>query len=476
MDSTIGTEKWDVGKDGQIFDLLRPRHDLSITLPSQGTENPHDPLHLEKEHAYEHRHLLMSTTSDNRSGILVTRKPYPEAERAYFTEVFSKIGLTIPEIITANFSPENWNVPLDQIIFADRAKLKELMSAVNRLEAIHGERPKLQVFNPTSYSERIAQELGIKLMANREFAEWAGTKSGLVDFLHDCNVSTPLTYKVENFSGIVRNLKCIKEAGYPQVVVKMNFSTGGMGHRVTDIDEAIAFAENHDYTELFPEGLGKVQGAAILQGWIPDSVSLSVGMYVSEDYRVDLTSTQQHILSVDPEGRSVSAVGAVPLTHQYKERLLIEVLKIGTGYVKYKAIGPHTMGMIAPTDEWCDRLGFDRGTLLAVDENTRPGSTTLALSYAVALRNGPENLGTGWAVSTVPVTQKLMFDQVLSRLQESGYLIEDPNELGEGIFPYGGLILHSGNGTRKFLAISLADNAERALEILKEVQASFREP
>lgn len=464
----------DLGTD-EHFDLDAPRRSTAIVIPSQGTRDPNDPLWREREHAYEHRHALMTGPWD-KPGVLVSRKQFPPSEWEYMQRVFQNNGVSLPEVLVAAFDLEHINMPLDQILVANRDDMRRLFRAVERVSDIYGERPKMEVFNPTMFSERIARELGLELMANPGFANWAGSKVGLVDFLKECEVPTPLSFRLTTLKDVLPALQQIKKAGYPEVVVKMKFSTGGMGNKVTPIDEAINYCKDGNIAELFPEGRGRIDaGAAVVQGWIPGARSLSVGFYVNSDLAVELTSMQEHILSEDKEHHSVGAVGAIPLELKYKEALLYEALKIANGYTRHNATGPHTMGFIAPPDEWADKLGIPRNAVLAVDENTRPGSTTMALSYAVALRGGPQNLGTGWAVSSIRVHGKMAFEEVLERLTAEGLLIDSPSKLGEGIYPYGGLILHTGNGHSKFLAISLAGNAARAREILDEVKRKFSE-
>lgn len=472
--ATSGRYLLDIGTD-KDFNVNRPRKFTSLVIPSQGTKDPNDPLWREKEHAYEQRHTLMTGPWD-RPGILATRKPFPAAEWEYMQRVFQNHGISLPEVLVAAFDLEHINMPLDQILVANKDDMHRLFRAVERVSDIYGERPKMEVFNPTMFSERIARELNLELMANPHFANWAGSKVGLIDFLQECDVPTPLSFRLRSIKDVLPALLQIKKAGYPEIVVKMKFSTGGMGNKVTDINEAIACCRSGDIVELFPAGHGRIDvGAAVVQGWIPGSRSLSVGFYVNSDLTVELTSMQEHILSEDKEHHSVGAVGAIPLELKYKEPLMRQAMKIAEGYMRHEAIGPHTMGFIAPSDEWADKLGLPRDTVLAVDENTRPGSTTMALSYAVALRGGAENLGTGWAVSTVEVHGKVAFEEVLSRLTEEGLLIDSPGKLKEGIYPYGGLILHSGNGHNKFLAVSLAGDADRALEILNQTKRKFAE-
>jgi hypothetical protein len=312
--------------------------------------------------------------------------------------------------------------------------------------------------------EQIADKLGIRYYGNSSFAEWAGTKSGLKDFTDESQVLTPHSYKIApGLSDLEEKISILKVIGYPEVVLKVDHSTGGMGHRRIKIDRALVFAKAKTFKKILPTEYLPSEGG-VIQGWIPDAVSLSIAIFVDFDGSVIFTNAQMHELQ---RGNSFKAVGSFPLDQKLVEVVKSVGTKVGKVYVKHKAYGPHTLGMILPSHYWAETLGFPPGHVLVNDENSRPGASTIAANWIINLRAG--YYGKGWKYSKIKVRDGLNFGNVLAILDKEGLLINSVGANTHGVFVFGADLLDSGYEQSVFIiAISKQDSFEEASCLLRK--------
>lgn len=442
------------------------REKRSIVIPSQGDQKT--PLLLnEGEMAYEQRQLSLAL--GDYPGIFVTRRPFPDAELKYIEEVLSSINSELPKMIALPFSMSSMNTPLDRIILADKRILKQIKSEVDKYISHHPPLT-LQSFHQTSYILEIANRLGIDYYGNPAFAEWAGTKAGLIEFTSECDIPSPLTFRVSNLAEVFQQISKIASAGYDEIIIKLDHSTGGMGHKRMRIGEALKYCEEGLFDNILPKEYSSEEGV-VIQGWIPDAESLSLAMFIEFDGTYKFTGAQMHELQ---KGNAFSAIGSYPLDQKYLAPLKQYGYRIAEGYIRHRAYGPHTMGFIAPNARWCKKLGLAEGTLLANDENSRPGASTIALNWILAIRQG--RYGKGWRFSKVKVKEHVKIQQVIEKLREKGLLLEKAGEMAQGVFVFGGLMLDVGQ-ENKFHAISIsaADSYKEANEMMDRVHQLFSE-
>jgi len=431
-----------------------------VLIPSQGELNTKILVGIEGEMLYEQRQAGQ-ITSEN-PGIFVSRIPLPQAEEKYRNEVFG------------SFSPK-WLVPtkkssgkpLDQIILSDEGFLPKLSDEINKY--FNGKKPSLYGFNETPFMEEIAEKLGIEYYGNSEFADWAGTKIGLQEFSEECGIPTPLTFPLLHKNEILSYISDFKDAGYQEVVVKVNHSTGGMGHLKLRLENITEIVKNKGLDSLFPAEYSEEEGG-VIQGWVEGSVSASIATFVDFDGSYVFEGAQAHV--IDKGETAFGAVGATPIRQDYLEPMLKVGEKLAKGYVRHSAWGSHTMGMLFVPVETSRRLGLPDGVPLCNDENARCGASTISKAWILALREG--YYGTGWIVSKIAVSNGTKIKDVINTLDENNLLIRKTGRDVNGIFVFNGAVIDSGY-ENKFYAISISgkDDPIEAREIMSKANQIF---
>lgn len=432
-----------------------------LLLPSQGELGTKILTGIEGEMLYEHRQEGQAI--GDYPGIFVSRLPLPKAEEKYRKMVF---GEKRPTWLCPNLKKEG--VSLDKIVLADEGFLAKL---ADQIGTIYGEnKPSLYGFNETDQMRMVADSLQIKYYGNSEFAQWAGTKTGLREFLADCGLSTPPTFEIYSVSEIESCAEALWQAGYKKLVVKVAHSTGGMGHSICDVEEVLKMTKMGDYEGILPSEFMEEEGA-VVQGWIPEAVSASLATFVDFDGSYCFEGAQAHV--IDKSDKSFGAVGAVPITGEYLDQMLKIGNRLAAGYVKYKAWGSHTMGMLIVPPETSYKLKLPSGMPLCIDENTRPGASTISKAWIQEVREG--KYGIGWIVSKIKTPKNTDIAQVLDTLDTHGLLIKKAGKNASGIFVYNGSVLDSGYEDKFYaIAISGADDPIEAQEIMKKAVSLFK--
>lgn len=437
----------------QDFDtsFLRGKH--LVVVPSQGEKNTKILSGIEGEMLYEHRQA--GEAMGNYPGIFVSRTPLPVAEAQYRRGLFG------------DQNPE-WMIPpntingqsLDQIVLSNSPFLSKLADLVY-MKSMQVGPMQLYGFNQTEEMEKIAHHLGIPYYGNSTFANWAGTKIGLSEFVTECDVNTPMTIPIFHPCQLKDAVYTLAEAGYDDVVVKVSHSTGGMGHLISSINNIL----QNGASTFFPEEFTEQEGG-VVQGWIPNATSVSIATFVDFDGSYRFTSAQAHLL----EGQSaLGAIGSEPIDQKYMRPLLQVGHRIAKGYVNHQAWGPHTMGMLIPSDESCEKLGLPKGMPLCNDENTRPGASTISKAWILALRE--EVYGIGWLVSKLKVNPGTKIAHIIEALDDAKLLIKKTGPNAEGIFIYNGSVLDSGYEDKFYaIAISREEDPYEAAHLIKKAQ------
>jgi hypothetical protein len=305
-----------------------------LVLPSQDVPSTTLPDGDESEMLYEQRQEAEAMFSPR--SIFVCRKRLPSSEHIYRDRLF---GAGRPRwLIPTEYKV---GVALDRLVLADRRFLTQLREATPRGACLYG-------FSQTPEMQTIAGELGIPYYGNVQFARWAGTKLGLSEFAQEIGVATPHTFPLKAVADIPRGVAFLRHLGYTEVLVKLNNSIGGRGHKRSGIHltDSIAY---------LPVGYLPREGA-VMQGWISGSTSVSLAMFLDLDRTYHFIGTQVH--KVDSRG---AAIGASPLGAALLPTVIETGHKLGRGYVRHDAYGPHTMGMIVPPPAWAERFGFPIG-------------------------------------------------------------------------------------------------------------------
>ncbi|OGE30346.1 hypothetical protein A2631_01050 [Candidatus Daviesbacteria bacterium RIFCSPHIGHO2_01_FULL_44_29] len=446
----------DLGKYAE-FDtsLLRGKH--LVVLPSQGEKNTKILTGIEGEMLYEHRQA--GEAMGNYPGIFISRVALPKTEAHYRNKLFG------------DHNP-HWMIPgnkikggsLDQIVLANPGFLSSLAEEVAKKSA--GESSmSLYGFNQTEEMEAIAQKLGVPYYGNSKFANWAGTKVGLSEFAGECGIYTPMTVPIYHPGQLKDAVLNLAQAGYEKVVVKVSHSTGGMGHLISSIADIV---RGHP-SQYLPNEFTPEEGG-VVQGWVPDTTSVSIATFIDFDGSYKFTSAQAHLL----EGQSaLGAIGAEPIDKKYLDPILAVGHKLAKGYSKHQAWGPHTMGMLIVPPHISEKLGFPVGAPLCNDENTRPGASTISKAWILALREG--QYGIGWVVSKLKVAPGTKIEHVIEVLQDNKLLITKTGPNAEGIFVFNGSVLDSGYEDSFYaVAISGKDDPYEAAHLIKKAQGVFK--
>jgi len=422
-----------------------------VVIPSQGEKGTKIITGEEGEMLYEHRQEAEGM--GDIPGVFASRVNLPEAEEKYRQELF---GESRPKWVVPNVRKPG--VPLDQIILSDPGLVREI--GVNSGSIVYG-------FNQTNEMAEIACRLGIKYYGNPDFAGWAGNKIGLSEFLDECGLPTPLTFSLHQASQLHAQAVALDEAGYKKLVVKVGHSTGGMGHLISGLAEVVSKCKD-DPLKYLPSEFMPEEGA-VVQGWVDGAVSVSLATFVEFDGSYAFTGAQAHLV----EGQSaLGAIGAMPIEEKYLDSMLPVGYKLAQGYIRHQAWGPHTMGMLIPTPEESERLGFPIGIPLCNDENSRPGASTISKAWILALREG--RYGIGWVVSKIKVPKGTKISHVIEKLQSSGLLIEKTGSDAQGVFVFNGSVLDLGYEDKFYaVAISAKDDPLEAAGIMKQVKEAF---
>lgn len=435
--------------------LLRRKHLLLI--PSQGEEGTKIITGIEGEMLYEQRQEAQAM--GDYPGIFISRLFLPRAEEEYRQQLF---GNKRPKWLIPTLRKEG--VPLDQIILTDSGFIEKIAQSVEAKE----KEMKVYGFSETRFMKEIAERFNIAYYGNPGFAAWAGTKVGLQEFAKECGVPTPSTYSLRSVTELLSIAEKLKDAGYEQLVVKVNHSTGGMGHLISSIKELISNAKLGLAHKHLPEEFIEREGG-VVQGWIPEAVSVSLATFVDFDGSCVFTGAQAHLT----EGQSaIGAVGATPIEEKYFKPILKVGEKIAQGYVRHKAWGPHTMGMLIAPPEVSEKLNLPVGVPLCNDENSRCGATTISKAWILTLREG--RFGLGWVVSKIRCRLGRKIDEVIETLSDQKMLITKTGENCHGIFVFNGAVLDS-SYEDKFYAIAVSGKHDQmeAVELIKKAKELF---
>lgn len=430
-----------------------------LLIPSQGEAGTNVLTGLEGEMLYEHRQEGQAIAHGG-DGIFVSRIPLPEAESKYREMIF---GNRRPLWLTPNTKQSG--VPLDQIVLADERFMEQLDEVVWRAK----QAPTLYGFNETPLMQEIADRLGIRYYGNSEFAGWAGTKSGLSEFAYECGLETPAEFVMSDPGELQSYAEQLLEKGFDQLVMKVDHSTGGMGHRKINILELLGKIKQNDWSGVLPPEY-RSDEKVVVQGWIEGALSVSLATFVDFDGSTWFEGAQIHV--IDKGDMAFGAVGATPI-NEYHLGLLTKVgRKLARGYANHSAYGSHTMGILVVPDDQAEKLKMPKGSVLLCDENCRPGASTISKAFILALRE--ERYGTGWVVSKIKAPKGAKIADVINTLGQANLLLTKPDWNASGIFVYNGAVLDSGYEEKFYaIAISAKDDYEEARAIMKKAVDCF---
>lgn len=431
----------------------------TLVIPSQGEHDTKVLVGQEGEMLYEHRQAGEVTKPNG--GVFVSRVLPPVAEIAYHEALF---GDQNPVWLV----PENKvnGVPLDKLVLNDYALIEKLgeYASQNNLQ-LHG-------FNQTSEMQSIADAIGVRYYGNHHFANWAGTKNGLISFLDECGVATPQSFAFNNPKDMQKHARDLLQSNFSRAVIKVGHSTGAMGIKTVDLLEV---ARANDMTEIglsanfLPVEFNEVEGA-VIQGWIPKGTAVSLSTFVDFDGSYTFTGAQMQLLS---EGDPPASAGAMTIDEKFLPSVLEVGHKLAQGYVRNHAYGPHGMDMIIPDPEICEQLGLKPGEPLCHDENTRPTATTIARAWLYAIKG--EYIGTGWIDTKVKLPSGTSIADVIGKLAADKLLISETGPNVSGVFPYNGSVLDARHEQACYLLANSGNNDPiEALQIAKLAAKSLK--
>lgn len=425
-----------------------------LVVPSQGERGTSIITGVEGEMLYEHRQEG-EAISASRS-VFVSRSRLPPAEDRYRSKLF---GRARPTWIVSRCPTGE---PLDSSILNNESTVAALTATADSLPGLS-----LYGFNQTAEMGLLAQRLRMPYYGNPSFAKRFGGKIGLVELLKEANLPSLATFELRNpQADLTKCVESLKDLGYEKFVVKVDRSTGGMGHLVSSIGEALA---NRAAVERFvPREFTPAEGG-IVQGWIDSTDSVSLATFVDFDGRVYLTGAQVHLLGAESIH---AAIGARPIERKYIAPMLKIAEALQQAYQRHSAWGPHTMGMVFPEPTACQALGLTEGVPLCIDENSRPGASTISKAWILNVRGG--RYGIGWSVSRVAVPAGTWIADVINTLDERRLLINEIGPEAHGVFVFNGSALDFGYGSAfHAIAISRADDPTESMEMMNVVRRIF---
>lgn len=421
-----------------------------LLIPSQGEHNTKVIVGQEGEMRYEQRQAGEITRPE--PGAFVSRVALPSAEEIYLQQLFGDQNPQwyIPERILDG-------IPLDQIILRDPVFLNKLG------ELVAGRSLDLYGFSQTSEMSEIAATLGARYYGNPEFAAWAGTKAGLIDFAAECGVKTPLTVSIQSPSELPEAAAILLAGGYTNAVVKANHSTGAMGQKFLSLKEIPGLPNGSDLNKFLPAAFMASEGA-VVQGWITKAKAVSLSTFVDFDCSYTFTGAQMQLMSNETPPASS---GAVPIDERHLASVLEVGHKIAAGYVAHKAYGPHGMDMLIPDLEICEQLGLKFGEPLCHDENTRTSATMISRAWMLAITEG--RFGVGWKDAKIKLPTGTKIGDVIETLRQHNLLLTQTGAEESGVFVYNGAVLDYGHEDACYaLAISGNDDPAEAVALIDQ--------
>lgn len=419
-----------------------------LLVPSQGEHNTDVIVGQEGEMRYEHRQAGEVTRP--KPGVFVSRVALPLAEETYLQQLFGDQNPQwyIPERI-------HEGIPLDQIVLRDTTLLNKLG------ELVAGRSLDLYGFSQTPEMGEIAVTLGARYYGNPEFAAWAGTKAGLIAFAAECGVQTPLTLFIQSPNELPEAAKVLLTGGYTNAVVKVNHSTGAMGHKFLSLEKIPNLPSGSDFSKFLPDEFRTSEGA-VVQGWITKAKAVSLSTFVDFDGSYTFTGAQMQLMSnkIPP-----ASSGAVPIDERYLASVLEVGHKIAAGYVAHNAYGPHGMDMLIPDPDICEQLCLKIGEPLCHDENTRSSATMISRAWMLAITEG--RFGVGWKDAKIKLPAGTKIGDVIETLRQHNLLLTQTGVEKSGVFVYNGAVLDYGHEAACYaLAISGNDDPAEAAALI----------
>ncbi len=440
-----------------------------ITIPSEGIAGTNiSTSKLDRLHGGQY---IEPINWNKNCGLFLNYIDLNQAENDYRNSVFGSHRPTWLSLAPSdkNFASQDKVLPLDQAILHNPQFLDKVREHIKKLQD-SGADTVLFGYSQTLVMEAIARELGLPYYGNADFAQWAGAKVGLQEFLEKHNLPKMHTVTVYNKDDIVSGLEYLQELNYANAVFKVNNSTGGSGHKIINVDKTLAKVADSKYEDIVPEDYFPGEGI-VLQGWLePEEqegqASIDIMLDLNGVASITHIKTKAHF-DTDP----LALACYIPVDKRHFELSLPIAKQLLEVYVKERATGPHSINLIFPSKEAAERHDLTYGVPLIHDENSRIGASKCTHSCVAALRLG--KAGNGWMDKAIKPKKFRTIPEVLAILRDAGLLIEKASPDAHGVYFYDGVKLI--NGINKFALIGISRNHDtfEAAALIDEAEAAL---
>ena len=393
----------------------------------------------EEEQAIEGIHLAAA----NKDDVVVVRNIDPLYIK-YWEGLVGKVHVI-------NLTTDDKQNYLSKVILGDKKVLHEIKNKMHPSSS-------LMVYFPTSFEEKVAQRLGIKLHGSRSISKKFGTKTGIRELAQKANIPMPEGHICLTKDDVIKAIDLLL-VKYDTIIVKHALSSAGRWMKKIHKGEPIKVTTllNQLSGGKFIEG----KDTFVVEAWINSKASLCAHIEITEDREPVVAAAWEQI--IDADGITYMGAGPLKLSPDAMKSFMKQVTDLARALKENGAIGSYGPDFII-TDTTQDYYPPD--TSLLIELNARTPVTPFALEIVKQVKG---KVGSGFLTQNIKLSKKLTFKKVRDILKCEGLLITKPNAKATGVVPYNVGLL---NWHRLYYVV-MADTWEETLQIANRVRQLF---
>jgi hypothetical protein len=393
----------------------------------------------EEEQAIEGIHLAAA----NKNDVVVVRNIDP-AYIKYWEGLVGKVHVI-------NLATADKKSYLSKIILGDKKIIKEIKNRMNPTSA-------LMVYFPTSFEEKVAKRLGIKLHGSRLISKKYGTKTGIRELAHKNGLPMPEGRICLTKEDVANAINALFEK-YDTLIVKHALSSAGRWMRKINKGEYIKI--NSLLNKLSGGKFIEGKDTFVVEAWINSKASLCAHIEITENEEPVVAAAWEQI--IDSDGITYVGAGPLKLSPKAMESFMKQVTMLAYVLKENGAIGSYGPDFII-TDE--SQSYYPPDTSLLIELNARTPVTPFALEIVKQIRG---RVGSGFLTQNIRLSKKHTFKKVRNILTKEKLLITKAGPRVSGVVPYNiGLL----NWNRLYYVV-MADTWQETLQIANKVKQLF---
>jgi hypothetical protein len=393
----------------------------------------------EEEQAIEGLHLSAASKND----VVVLRNIDP----SYIKYWQGLVG----NLHVINLTTDDKKNYLSKVILNDKRIIKEIKDKMLPSS-------QLMVYFPTSFEEKIARRLGIKLHGSRSISKKFGTKTGIRQLAEQTHIPMPEGCICLTKEDVVNAINLLFKK-YDVLIIKHALSSAGRWMKRINKGDKIKI------TTL----LNKLSGGKFIEGkdtfvveaWVNSKASLCAHIEISENKDPVVAAAWEQI--IDSDGVTYMGAGPLKLSPKAMKSFMKQVTDLAYALKQNGAIGSYGPDFIITNET---QSYYPPDTSLLIELNARTPVTPFALEIVKQVRG---KVGSGFLTQNIKLSQKLTFKKVKEILKRENLLITSPDVHAVGVVPYNiGLL----NWQRLYYVV-MADTWDQTVEIAARVRKIF---